>query len=218
MIIPSAYGPRSLTVHWAVAPFDALIVTTVPIGNVLWAHVPGGAASYHVAPPLWVRPEGAVEPDPDDPDPGLGAGFVDGEVAGFAAGLAVVVVRRGTVVDGVVRGVVVRTRATTAVDDVDGGTVDDGSLGTVVGTPPVACRGGSAPDADTATTSPRTCGGDDDGGAEAFISASAGAPAIAAQSATGTARRAFLNPRVVRTPPLVQNAGAARPPLQALPT
>ena len=52
MIIPSTYGPRSLTVHDAVAPDELLIVTTVPIGNVLWAHVPGGAASYHVAPPL----------------------------------------------------------------------------------------------------------------------------------------------------------------------
>src|SRR5947208_7788539 len=52
MIIPSAYGPRSLTVQLAVAPDELLIETTVPMGNDLWAHVPGGAASYHVAPPL----------------------------------------------------------------------------------------------------------------------------------------------------------------------
>jgi hypothetical protein len=35
---------------------------------------------------------------------------------------------------------------------------------------------------------------------------------MAAHRTTGTARRAFLGPRVVRAPPLVKNAGAARPP------
>jgi len=91
-------------VHVAVAPLDALIVTTVPIGKVRCAHVPGGAASYHVAPPLWLRPEGAVDVDPDA---GFGAGFA-GVVAGLGAGL-VVVVRRGIVVRGTVV-VVARTR------------------------------------------------------------------------------------------------------------
>src|SRR5947209_7238704 len=72
MIIPSAYGPRSLTVQEAVAPDELLIVTTVPIGNDLWAHVPGGAASYHVAPPLWLRPDGAGA---GELELGFGAGF-----------------------------------------------------------------------------------------------------------------------------------------------
>jgi len=91
--------------HVAVLPFDAWIVTTVPIGSVLCAHVPGGAASYQVAPPLWLRPAGAAEPalDPDpDPDAGFGAGLVVG-VAAFAAAFRVVVVRRGSVVDGAAR-------------------------------------------------------------------------------------------------------------------
>jgi len=154
--MPSAYGPRSRTVHCAVAPFDAWIVTTVPIGNVLWAHVPGGAASYQVAPPLCVRPDGAGAAEPDPDGAGLGAGLA-GAVAGLAAAAAfsVVVVRRG-VVDGVVRNAAGFTRATTAVDDVDGGTVVGGSVANVVVAPPVACGGGSASDADRATASPST--------------------------------------------------------------
>jgi len=171
MIIPSTKGPRSLTVHVAVAPDWLLMVTTVPIGNVRWAHVPGGAASYHVAPPLWVRPDGAGAADPDEPEPGFGAGLA-GAAAGLGAGFTVVVVRRTAVVGGAVLAVVARTRAT--VLDVVTAVVD---------------------------SSPRsTCGGDANGGGDACMSASAGALAIAAQSATGTARRAFLDPRVVRTP------------------
>src|SRR5438309_7783398 len=125
MIMPSAYGPRSLTVHCAVAPFDALTVTTVPMGNVLWAHVPGGAASYHVAPPLCVRPDGAA--DPDDPVPDFGVGLA-GAAAGFGAAFTGVVVRRGTVVDGAARRVVARV-AVTAVVDVGGATVVGGAVG-----------------------------------------------------------------------------------------
>ena len=98
MIIPSAYGPRSLTVQLAVAPDELLIVTTVPIGRVLWAHVPGGAASYHVAPPLWLRPDGAGA---GELEVGFGAGLA-GAVVGFGVALAVVVVCRTIVVDGVV--------------------------------------------------------------------------------------------------------------------
>src|SRR5205807_8284850 len=71
----------------------------------------------------------------------------------------------------------------------------------------------AGPAAATVSSPLRTCGGDEGGGADTCISASAGAPAMAAQSATGTARRAFLNPRVVRTPPLLENAGTARPRL-----
>ena len=42
MMRPAPYGPRSVTVHVAVAPFDRLvIVTTVPFGRVWWAHSPG---------------------------------------------------------------------------------------------------------------------------------------------------------------------------------
>jgi hypothetical protein len=208
MIMPSANGPRSLTVHVAVAPDWLLMVTTVPIGNVRCAHVPGGAASYHVAPPLWVRPDGAGAADPDEPDAGLGAALAGGGV-GLGAGFTVVVVRRATVV-GVVRAVVARTRATAVVDVL--ATVVGGSVGTGVSerlTRSSTGRAVSGPAAATETAPPRMCGGDEDGGGEACMSASAGAPAIAAQSATGTARRAFLNPRDVRTPPLLQNAGAA---------
>jgi len=135
MIIPSAYGPRSLTVHWAVAPDELLMVTTVPIGSVRWAHVPGGAASYHVAPPLSVRPDGAAEPD--DPDPDFGAGLA-GAAAGFGAAFTAVVVRRGTVVGGAARRVVARSTVA-AVVDVGGATVVDGAVGGGVGarfTPP----------------------------------------------------------------------------------
>jgi hypothetical protein len=123
MIIPPAYGPRSLTVQLAVAPDELLIVTTVPIGNVLWAQVPGGAASYHVAPPLCVRPEGAGVA----PDEGFGAGLA-GAVVGLGVAFTVVVVRRTTVVDGVGR-VVDRVRAAAVVDVVDA-TVVGGSVGT----------------------------------------------------------------------------------------
>jgi hypothetical protein len=124
--------------------------------------------------------------------------------AGLGVAFTVVVVRRGAVVDGTLRSVVVRTAATAFVDVVDA-TVVGGTVGTVVATSPVACWGGSGADAETATASPvRTCGGIDDGGADTCIKASAGAPAIAAQSAMGTARRAFFNPRVVRTPPLME--------------
>jgi hypothetical protein len=128
MIIPSAYGPRSLTLHWAVAPFDALIVTTVPIGNVRCAHVPGGAASYHVAPPLWLRPDGAGAADPDPEEPDFGAGFA-GAAAGLGAGFTVVVVWRTTVVDGAAD-VVVRTRCASGVY-VAGASVVGGDGGTV---------------------------------------------------------------------------------------
>jgi hypothetical protein len=210
MIIPSAYGPRSLTVQEAVAPEELLIVTTVPIGKVLWAQVPDGAASYHVAPPLWLRPDGAgaVEPDPV-----VGVGFA-GAVVGFGVVLTVVVVRRTIVVDGVVL-TVVWTRAT-----VVGGSVIATVVGGSVGTGAserltrLSTGRGSGADAASCTSSRKTCDGAEAGGGDACIRASAGPPAMAAQRATGTARRAFLEPRVVRTPPLLQNAGAARPPLQ----
>jgi len=203
MIMPSANGPRSLTVHVAVAPDWLLMVTTVPIGNVRWAHVPGGAASYHVAPPLWERPVGAGAPDPDEPEPepDFGAGLA-GAAAGLAAGFTVVVVRRTAVVGGAVRAVVARTRATPVVDVV--AAVVGGAVGTGVseGLTP-SSTGRVANPAAASDTSPRsTCGGDADGGGDACMSASAGALAIAAQSATGTARRAFLDPRVVRVLPL----------------
>ena len=98
----------------AVAPDELLIETTVPFGRVLCAHVPEGAASYHVAPPLCVRPAGAgADPDPDGLDPGFGADFA-GAVVGFGVALTVVVVRRTIVVDGVVR-VVGRTRSAAVV-------------------------------------------------------------------------------------------------------
>src|SRR5437588_10754794 len=113
MIMPSANGPRSLTLHVAVAPDWLLIVTIVPMGNVRWAHVPGGAASYHVAPPLWLRPDGAGAADPDEPDPDLGAGLA-GAAAGLGAGFTVVVVRRTAVGGGVVRTAVARTRVAAA--------------------------------------------------------------------------------------------------------
>ena len=198
MIIPSTKGPRSLTVHVAVAPDWLLMVTTVPIGNVRWAHVPGGAASYHVAPPLWVRPDGAGAPDPDEPEPGFGAGLA-GAAAGLGAGFTVVVVRRTAVVGGAVLAVVARTRAT-VVDVV--AAVVGGSVGTGMSERLTRSSTGRVAGAAAATdSSPRsTCGGDANGGGDACMSASAGALAIAAQSATGTARRAFLDPRVVRTP------------------
>ena len=201
MIMPSANGPRSLTVHVAVAPDWLLMVTTVPIGNVRWAHVPGGAASYHVAPPLWERPDGAGVPDPDEPEPDFGAGLA-GAAAGLAAGFTVVVVRRTAVVGGAVRAVVARTRATPVVDVV--AAVVGGAVGTGVSEGLTRSSTGRVADPAAASdTSPRsTCGGDADGGGDACMSASAGALAIAAQSATGTARRAFLDPRVVRVLPL----------------
>jgi hypothetical protein len=143
------------------------------------------------------------------PAPDFGAGLVVG-VADLAAALMVVAVRRGSVVGGAVLSVV-RTRATTVVEDV-GGTVVVAPAVTGVAGPPVAPGGGWASRVDTATSLARRCGGDDDGGAEACIRASAGAPAMAAHSSTGTASRAFVDPRVVRAPPLLQNAGAAVPP------
>ena len=160
-----------------------------------------------MAPPLWVRPDGAgavPDPDPDDPEPVFGAGLA-AVAAGLGVAFTVVVVRRGAVVDGALRSFVVRTTATAFVDVVGATVVGTSVVGTVVATSPVACWGGSGADADTATASPvTTCGGIDDGGADTCIKASAGAPAIAAQSAMGTARRAFFNPRVVRTPPLME--------------
>jgi hypothetical protein len=209
MIMPSANGPRSLTLHVAVAPDCALIVTIVPIGNVRWAHVPGGAASYHVAPPLWLRPDGAGAADPDEPDPVLGAALA-GAGAGFGAAFTVVVVRRTTVVGGVVLAVVGRTRLAAAVDDVVSATVVGGAVGTGVSERLTRLSAGRASGPAATETAPvNAWGGDEDGGGDECSNASAGAPAIAAQSATGTARRAFLDPRVVRTPPLLQNAGAA---------
>jgi len=211
MIIPSAYGPRSLTVHVAVAPFDALIVTTVPIGSVRCAHVPGGAASYQVAPPLWLRPDGAgaLDPDPDDPD--FGAGFA-GAAVGLDAGFTVVVVCRATGFGGAVD-VVARTRSASGTY-LAGARVVEGAVASVVAGAAVwsSAGGGSAAEAETVSAPPRTWGGDEDGGAPACIRASAGPPAMAAHKATGTARRDLLSARVVRTPPLLENAGAACPP------
>jgi hypothetical protein len=164
-----------------------------------------------------VLPDGAgaaPEPDPDDPDPDLGAGFA-GAADCFGAALAVVVVRRSDVVD-VVRRAGVVGAVVTAVVDVDGGTV----VGSVGGGSSSALPGSSTRCAGAAAatvSSPFiTRTGDAAGGAETCMSASTGAPAIAAHSATGTARRAFLDPRVVRTPPLVQNAGAALLPRHVL--
>jgi hypothetical protein len=206
MINPSTKGPRSLTVHEAVAPDELLMVTTVPIGNVLCAHVPGGAASYHEAPPLWLRPDGAVV----DPDEGLGAGLA-GAVVGLGDVFTVVVVRRTTVVD--VEGAVARTRAT-----VDGGavatTVVGGSVGTGASERLTRLSTGRGADVAASDTSSRdTWTGDDAGGGDACISANAGPPAMAAQRATGTARRAFAKPRVVRTPPLWKTPGPSASPL-----
>jgi len=129
MIIPSAYGPRSLTVQVAVAPDELLMVTTVPMGSVWCAQVPGGAASYHVAPPLWLRPDGAGAADPDPDEPGFGAGFA-GVAAGFGFGFSVVVVCRATVVGGAVD-VVARTRCANGVY-VAGASVVGGDEGVVV--------------------------------------------------------------------------------------
>lgn len=217
MIIPPANGPRSLTVHDAVAPFCALIVTTVPIGRVRWAHVPGGAASYQVAPPDWLRPEGAGADEPDPPDPEeRGAGF--GVDAGLAAAAFTVVVVRRTGAGVVVTRADARRARYAVVATVDGG--DGVVVGTsVVGGGASGCTPSSPAGSDvdgprvaTASTPDGELPDETETGPE-FINASAGPPAIAAHSATGTARRAFLNPRVVRTPPLLQNAGAARPPL-----
>src|SRR5438309_6877908 len=102
MIRPSTYGPRSETVHVAVAPLaTSVMCTTVPLGSVRWAHVPGGAASYQLAPPLWVLPEGAAG------GAALGAGAdldVGVAVIGRGAGRVVLVARRGTVEEGATRG------------------------------------------------------------------------------------------------------------------
>ena len=157
MIMPSANGPRSLTLQVAVAPVDWLrIVTTVPIGNVRWAHVPGGAASYHVAPPLWLRPEGAGAAEADEPEPGFGA-VLAGAAAGFAAGFNVVVVRRTPVVGGAVRTVVARTRVTT-LDDVVSATVVGGAVDAGASNPVTGFSAGrtSGPVADTATAPLKT--------------------------------------------------------------
>ena len=202
MIAPSAYGPRSSTVHVAVAPDALVIVTTVPIGNVRWAHVPGGAASYQVAGPLWVRPWGAV-PAPGDVDVGAGLdGGADNLDAGFTAAVARRAVGGGAVLRNA-RGVNVAWAMVVGCGE---GTVVFGAA---------ACSttgaGRSGAEADTVRAPLSTWGGEDDGGAPRCTSASAGPPAIAAHRATGTARRAFLKPRVVRTPPLGQNAGAACP-------
>jgi hypothetical protein len=226
MMRPSTNGPRSRTVHDAVAPVDWLrMVTTVPIGNVRCAHVPGGAASYQVAPPLWVRPLGAVDDPPDGAGfgadlaagAGLGAGFVVGVAAragAFCTGFAVVLVvdgwRRGRTAD--VGGAVGSGSGATVV--VVSGSSNDSSerltrLSTVrpsATSSPVATE----TDADFAAN----CTGSGDGDGDACSNVSNGTPAIAAQSATGTARRAFLDPRVVRTLSFLQNAGAARPPPQ----
>jgi hypothetical protein len=60
MIQPSWYGPRSATRQVVLLPFDVLVtLTIVPIGSVLWAHVPSGAASYHDALPDSELPDGA---------------------------------------------------------------------------------------------------------------------------------------------------------------
>jgi hypothetical protein len=207
-------------VQLAVAPVDwLLMVTTVPIGSVRWAHVPGGAASYHVAPPLWLRPLGAGAAEDD----GAGADLAAGFGAGFGAGFVVVVAgRTAAFCTGftVVRVVAVRAARTAVVGVVVSGTV----VGTsVVGTesserltrlsagrsaaPPSPTETDSAPDADAGRTANASGGGD------ACNSVSKGAAAIAAHSAMGTARRAFLDPRVVRTFPSCENAGAARPRL-----
>lgn len=202
--------------HVAVAPDELLIVTTVPIGNVRCAHVPGGAASYHVAPPLWLRPDGAgaVDAEPDDPD--FGAGLA-GAAAGLGAGFTVVAVRRATVVGGPVD-FVARTRRATGVYAAAASVVGGAGATVVSGAATSSSTGAGCcgADAETVRAPLRTWGGDEDGGAAACIRASAGPPAIAAHKATGTARRVFLNARVVRTPPLLQNAGAARPPLHVL--
>src|SRR5205085_10711302 len=77
----------------------------------------------------------------------------------------------------------------------------------------LSAGGAAAPAAATEIAPVNAWGGDEDGGGDACSSASAGAPAIAAHSSMGTARRAFLDPRFVRVFPLLQNAGAARPRL-----
>jgi hypothetical protein len=125
MIRPSTKGPRSFTRHVAVAPVEtAVMVTTVPIGNVRWAHVPGGAASYQVAPPDWVRPEGAD----DDPDGAEDFGAVErGAVVGLGAGRVVVGARRTGAVCAV--GLVAPRRTAAVVGGVvAGGTVVGGAV------------------------------------------------------------------------------------------
>jgi hypothetical protein len=99
-----------------------LIVTTVPIGNVRCAHVPGGAASYQVAPPLCVRPLGAGAADEDGDGEDFGAGLA----AGFGAGLVVAVAARtGAFCTGftVVRVVAARPGRAAVVGGVVSGTV-----------------------------------------------------------------------------------------------
>ena len=80
---PSTYGPRSPTLHVVDFPFDAVTVTTVPNGIVLWAHMVGSGAWYQVA-----------LPDSDWPVDWPAAGGVIGRICGgdFGCGLAVVVV------------------------------------------------------------------------------------------------------------------------------
>jgi len=70
--------------------------TTVPLGNVRWAHVPGGAASYQLAPPVWEFPAGAGAGVGRGPAADVGVDL--GVAAGRAAGRLVVVARRGAVV------------------------------------------------------------------------------------------------------------------------
>src|SRR5437867_12546684 len=77
MIMPSTYGPRSWTVQVAVAPLaTSVMCTIVPLGRVRWAHVPGGAASYQVAPPLWALPVGGAVGADVDVGLALGAALV----------------------------------------------------------------------------------------------------------------------------------------------
>jgi hypothetical protein len=202
-------------VHEAVAPVDRLvIVTTVPLGRVWWAHVPGGAASYHVAPPVWLVPEGAADADPDGAVPDLGAGLAV-DVVGLGAGRVVVVVARRAVVVGVVRALAGNERPLVGTGVVVGVVVDGGAAEsarlTRLSTGREAASSGP-PLVETARAA-ATWAGAEDGGGDACSSAITGTPAMAAHSTRGTPRRAFLDPRVVRTFPFLQNAGAARPRL-----
>ena len=209
MMRPSTKGPLSLTLQLAVPPVDRLVmVTIVPNGSVRWAHVPGGAAWYQVAPPVWELPlgAGAEEDDGFGADLEVGAGAVEraGErVVGGVRRTAVVVVGR----DAVLARNGVRTAGALVVGgDVVGGSVVGGS-GWL--TSAAAERGGASP-ARSETRRPERARAAVAvlGGGPAAARAATGTPAMARHKTMGTRRRVFLDPREVRgTPPFCKTPG-----------
>ena len=149
----SPYGPRSVTVHWTLAPVERLVtVTTVPFGRVRCAHSPG-CQSYQDAPPDSVF-GGAVV---------VVVVVFGGAVASFAGFTVVVVDDDGGSTDVVVGAavVVVTSRSAPngsivagALDDVARGasTLTDAALASVLGMLSITRIGSASTVSQTAKT------------------------------------------------------------------